>query len=293
MIALAGALREHTNLQDFIWVDTCSRPEAAQITALDPLLRVLPACPHLRKVTIITTCASADAMKNLLQLHSATHLHLVLETNHWLAVADEIRQGKCNIKNLKLAMRRGTISGATETVKAVASAIREDTGSNLECLMLKMEDGFTDEAGVALAEALTVNKTLRKLQLDDDLFYSATARTKASLGAQTYEAFSATLRVNTSLSFEPPPFDRNVSDERDFEHLKLMQIELRLNQVGRGRLMASRQTTREEWVDALHELSTYDVDDPHAFRVSCLYSLLQLNPAMFMLKVDSTSESCE
>jgi hypothetical protein len=29
---------------------------------------------------------------------------------------------------------------------------------NLEYLYLRMEDGFTDEAGVTLAEALTVNK---------------------------------------------------------------------------------------------------------------------------------------
>jgi hypothetical protein len=60
-----------------------------------------------------------------------------------------------------------------------------------------------------------------------------------------------------------------------------MLIEQRLNEVGRGRLLASSQTTKEEWVDALHELNYDDVDDeqPEALRVSCMYSLLHLNPS--------------
>jgi hypothetical protein len=50
--------------------------------------------------------------------------------------------------------------------------------------------------------------------------------------------------------------------------------------VGRGRSLASILTTREEWVDALHELNSRDVDDPRAFRGCCLYSLLRLNPSV-------------
>jgi hypothetical protein len=56
-----------------------------------------------------------------------------------------------------------------------------------------------------------------------------------------------------------------------------------LNKVGRGRLLSSIQTPREEWIDALHELNTFDVNDCPAFGVSCLYSLLRLNPAICML----------
>jgi hypothetical protein len=96
MLALANALREHTTLDQFGWVDSYSRAqlEAAQMTALDPVPRALLPCPNLRKVIITTKCASADVTKNLLQLHLATELHLVLGTDHWLAVADEIRQGR-------------------------------------------------------------------------------------------------------------------------------------------------------------------------------------------------------
>jgi hypothetical protein len=102
----------------------------------------------------------------------------------------------------------------------------------------------------------------------------------ATLGVQAYEAFSAMLRVNTSLVMKLPPFKTAGADERLRESRKQMVIEKRLNQVGRGRLL-SRQTTREEWVDALYELHSFNVNgnDYPIFRVSCVYSLLRLNPS--------------
>jgi hypothetical protein len=50
----------------------------------------------------MTKFASADAMKNLLQFQSATDLFLLLETDLRLAVADEIRLGRCLIKTSTL-----------------------------------------------------------------------------------------------------------------------------------------------------------------------------------------------
>jgi hypothetical protein len=135
VIALANALREHTALQNFVWFDYGSQP-GPQNLSLDPVLWALPACPHLRNVSIMTNCASADAMKNLLQLQSAIDLHLVLEKEYRVAVSDEIRRGRCNVQRLTLDMTQGPISEATEAVKAVASAIRLDT--NLEHLTLRV-----------------------------------------------------------------------------------------------------------------------------------------------------------
>jgi hypothetical protein len=94
-------------------------------------------------------------MKKLLQSQSATYLRLVLETDHWLAVADEIRQGHCNLQTLILVMCRVAECEATESVKVVVSA--NQVYCNLEQLTLRMENGFKDETGLALAEALTVN----------------------------------------------------------------------------------------------------------------------------------------
>jgi hypothetical protein len=70
MIALANALREHTALKAFGWIDSCSRVqlEAFQSSALDPVLWLLPTNPHLQTVSIRTKCASVDALKNLLQM---------------------------------------------------------------------------------------------------------------------------------------------------------------------------------------------------------------------------------
>jgi hypothetical protein len=145
--------------------------------------------------------------------------------------------------------------------------------------VLHFENGFTDEAGVALAEALTVNKSLLMLNLSGPVDGSHNARNKATLGAQSYEAFAAMLRVNTSLVLELPPLDDDVDDERLLKSYYQMRIEQQLNSVGRGKLLSSSQTTKEEWVDALRELSSNEVDDEsNAFRLSCIFSLFQLNP---------------
>jgi hypothetical protein len=127
----------------------------------------------------------------------------------------------------------------TKSVKAVASAIWEDR--HLESLMLKMDDGFTDGAGVALVETLTVNKTLHMLILDDNLFASDCVHTKASLGAQAFRTFISMLRVNASLMLDLPKvsFDDDAGDRKDIEHFKQMLLEQRLNEVGRGKLLAS------------------------------------------------------
>jgi hypothetical protein len=280
LTALASALREHTALQEFNWFEFGSRREAApRNLSLDPVLRALPACPHLRKVAIMTKYASDDALRNMLLLPSAIDLHLVLKTTeNWLAVADEIRQGRCLVTNLHLGMLQSSSSKATEAVQAVANAIRRDC--NLEHLHLQMEDGFTDEAGVALAEALTVNKTLRKINLSTTvpLSHPVWNKAAATLGAHAHVAFSTMMRVNTSLVLKLPPFETASTDRRLLESHKQMRIEQRLNKAGRGKLLASSQTTREQWVDALSELNSYNVDDSAAFQVGCLFSLLRLNP---------------
>jgi hypothetical protein len=62
-------------------------------------------------------------------------LRVVLETDQWLARANEIRRGRCNVQ--RLTFLQVARSKAAEDVKAVASAIRWDC--NLEDLPLEME----------------------------------------------------------------------------------------------------------------------------------------------------------
>jgi hypothetical protein len=201
-----------------------------------------------------------------------------VNTEHWLAVADEVRLGRCHVQTLILGMLQGASSEASEAVKALASAIQLDR--NLEHLTLIMENGYTDEAGVALAEALTVNKTLRKINLSATLRLGHQVQNKATLGVQAHGAFFAMLRVNTSLVLELPPFDDAVGDERLVDSRNRMRIEQGLNHVGRGRLLSSIQTTRKEWFNALSELNSSNVDETPEFNISCLYSLFRLNPAI-------------
>jgi hypothetical protein len=205
--ALASALREHAASQEFHCYDFCSAQEAQQDnTALDPVIRALPACPHLQTVSIMTKCASTDAVRNILHSRTVTALLFNLKLDYWLAVANEIQHGRNNIESVVLSMAEGTSSEATVAVKAIASAIRRDR--NLLGLRLQIQNGFTDEAAVALAEALTVNKTLQDIELVDLIVRPGNqVRSKDNLGARAYEAFSAMLRVNTSLNVHLPPLD--------------------------------------------------------------------------------------
>jgi hypothetical protein len=185
-----------------------------------------------------------------------------------------IRQGQCNIKSLRLSLHRSSSSGAAEAVKAIASAIRLD--HNLERLGLKILNcDFTNEAVVLLAAALTVNKTLRTINLY--LHTRPRAQDADASCVPVYGAFSAMLRVNTSLVLSLPPFYDAGGDQRLVDSRNQMRIEQRLNHVGRG------QTTREEWVDALDELKSSHADETPEFNVSCLCSLLRLNPATCMM----------
>jgi hypothetical protein len=287
LTALANALREHAALKIFSWSEFGARqrevgpfgsqqPEAGpQDVTPDPVLQALSDCPHLRSVTVATKCASPNTVRSLLQLPMVKVLLLILETEHWFTVADEVRQGRCHVKNLALGMVQSSSSEATEAVKALASAIRLDR--NLEHLTLRMENGFTDEAGVALAEALTVNKTLRIVKVGDTLRPDYHVRNKDKLGAPAYEALSAMLRVNTGVRVGLPKSSTAGGDQRLRESRRQMIIEQRLNLVGRGKLLASSQMKREQWVDALHELNVANASPAH--KVSCQYSLLRLNPA--------------
>jgi hypothetical protein len=102
-----------------------------------------------------------------------------------------------------------------------------------------------------------------------------------ALGAPAYEALGAMLRGNTSLNLKLPPFRYLGGDHRLLESRIQLSIEHRLNEVGRGRLFASSShETKEEWVDALYDLSSSDVNDTPAVRVSCLYGVLRRNPSV-------------
>jgi hypothetical protein len=161
-----------------------------------------------------------------------------LDAERWLAVADGIRRDRCTVQSLSLVIIQGAGRfEAVEAVQAVLRAIRVD--SNLEHRAFEMGYGLTNEAGVALAEALAVNKTLRMSSVNVVCSF-----VYDELGAPAYEAFSAMLRVNTSLALKLPPFKTDDADAKLLESRNQMVIEQRLNKLGRGKVLAPRLTTR-------------------------------------------------
>jgi hypothetical protein len=78
IVTLAHVLQQHTVWQEFNGYDFCSAQETQQDTALDPVLRALSACPHLQQVAIMTECAGADALRNLIHSPTIAQFHLIL-----------------------------------------------------------------------------------------------------------------------------------------------------------------------------------------------------------------------
>jgi hypothetical protein len=62
-----------------------------------------------------------------------------------------------------------------------------------------------------------------------------------------------------------------------------MLIEMRLHTVGRGRLLQHTQTTREAWVDAIHELYANTDQETRDVQLDGLYALVRLNPGICQL----------
>jgi hypothetical protein len=113
-----------------------------------------------------------------------------MESEQWLAVADEIRRGRCNVQRLFLTILEATKSEAIEAVKAVHVASTIQMDHNLESLSLQLEDGFSDEAGVALAEALKVNTIMRKMMLNaNPVMARRNEDSKVTLGTRSYKGF--------------------------------------------------------------------------------------------------------
>jgi hypothetical protein len=91
---------------------------------------------------------------------------ILLETEQWMGMTNEIQRGCCNVQRLILTLHGGATSDLSEGSKTLASALQLDP--NLQDLtLLQMDIGFTDEAGLALTKALTVKITLRMITLSE------------------------------------------------------------------------------------------------------------------------------
>jgi hypothetical protein len=265
---------------------------------LDPLLQALAVCPRLQRVRVWTDAVNyvtPQAVRELLVRSpdgaagspspgGAVLECLDLKTTEWEAVAEQIGQDSCRpIKTLQLSTLRCPGSGALSLARAVGQ------NRHLQSLTLRVGTGFTDAVGVALAQALQVNTTLRELVLMDQWDYGF--RTTDHMNVSAYQAMRKMLRVNTNVVLKLPDLDSgwgsSILVDTVRPYYDQVRIEMRLNAAGRGGLMlVGSQASRAAWINTLYELIAQDdeVDnDIYGLKVDCLYTLLKLNPSLCQL----------
>jgi hypothetical protein len=166
IVALADALKkEHSSLVKFGWTDDCSRiggHQDAPYAVLEPVLQALSmsAFPKLRRVHLMTLNASANAIGNLLH-----QLRLGPEKDQWLvlqlslaeeclAVAEVIREDHCNVE--RLTLKCGRVINGQDMGLLFANALMSNT--RLRYLNLRMGNGVMSiAANEAFASMLRIN----------------------------------------------------------------------------------------------------------------------------------------
>jgi hypothetical protein len=275
-VSLAQSLRQHGTLDSFGLTATMR----TTATPRSPQLIAAAAC--LRQVIIVNHSLTSDDVRCLSRSLSLNELCLVGSVEGWLVIADEIRNGYFRPKTLVLV--RTTAYSALETAEAIQVMLGAiQCNGSLRKLNLHSTTGFSDEMGVALAKALTVNTTMVWIDLQNTFTTSNPAflpsQPPKTLGAEAYKAFIAMLKINMNIRLKLPNLKSDADFEARMQH-SLMRIELQLNSADRGSLVTSNQTTREEWVHTFQRLNDSCKNDGASFHLSCVYSMLQRNPGL-------------
>ena len=273
-VSLARSLRQHRTLKDFCLF------AYMQTTTRSPQLIAAAAC--LRQVRIVNQNLTRDDVRCLSRSLSINKLILEGGVDSWLVIADEIRNGFFRPETLVLV--RTTASSAFETAEAIQVILGAiECNSSLRKLSLYSTTGFSDEMGVALAKALTVNTTMVWIDLQNTYTTSNSAyhpsQPPNTLGAEAYKEFIAMLKINMNVRLKLPNLKSDADSETRVQQ-SLMRIESNLNEAYCGSLVTSNQTTREEWVNALQRLNDSCKNDGASFHLSCVYSMLQRNPSL-------------
>ena len=139
-----------------------------------------------------------------------------------------------------------------EACHALANALRHNTSLHT----LNLPRSTLSGPGLqVLSQALTVNHTLKKLELG----------VQQGLGAAGTEALTKMLEKNYDL-------ERLVLSSAEQSVKDKVEYYLRLNEVGRGTLLRDGKSTREQWVSMLISVS----DD-----LDCLFYFCSSNPGLF------------
>ena len=171
-----------------------------------------------------------------------------IENPHVMAMANALAQNN-SVEILVLPCPANDLS--VEACAAISEALKKN--NKLTTLNLPRSN-LSDEGITHLAQGLTVNKTLKKVEVG----------VSKTVGDTGINALMDMLDKNYKL-------ERMVVSSADQSIKEKTEYYMRLNEVGRGNLLASGKATREQWVEMLITVQN-DLD--------CLFYFISSNPTL-------------
>ena len=294
--ALAEAIAAHPNLRDvriggFHILEPNQNQQQQQQPLLnndiqlDRVVQALATAPKLEVVSLQLSSAQqavpfgTDAIAQLLASDTITDLYLsrlglgeghlaviaqglavnttlrvldlfgnTIENPHVMAMANALAQNN-SVEILVLPCPANDLS--VEACAAISEALKKN--NKLTTLNLPRSN-LSDEGITHLAQGLTVNKTLKKVEVG----------VSKTVGDTGINALMDMLDKNYKL-------ERMVVSSADQSIKEKTEYYMRLNEVGRGNLLASGKATREQWVEMLITVQN-DLD--------CLFYFISSNPTL-------------
>lgn len=171
-----------------------------------------------------------------------------IENQHIIRMAACLARNTC-LETLVLPCPATDLS--VEACKAISQALQ--TNTSLVTFNLPRSN-LSDAGIVQLAQGLTVNKTLKKIEVG----------VSKDVGDAGINALTEMLEKNYEL-------ERVVVSSPDASIKQKAEYYMRLNEVGRGKILRDGNATREQWVEVLIACHA-DLD--------CLFYFLKTNPAI-------------
>lgn len=287
---LARSIESHLQLRDVriggFHVSSPNPNEDATAITLDNVVQALSSAPHLEVVSLQLSSAQQTvpfgeaSVKKLLESKTITDLYLSrlgLGQGHLDVIAEGLANNETlrvldlfgnNIQNHHVINMANALAVnnsveilvlpcpandlSVESCEAISQALKKN--SRLTTLNLPRSN-LGDEGIAHLAEGLTVNKTLKKVEMG----------VSKTLGDTGMHALMEMLEHNYGL-------ERLVVSSADQSIKEKTEYYMRLNEVGRGDLLTSgKSASREQWVEMLISVKE-DLD--------CLFYFLNANPTL-------------
>ena len=273
----SNTLRRHLSLKVF-GLDNCRlRHERAGPTLDEAIVAALVEIPSLEKVVIRAMEASmwgtlsCSSVASLCSSTTLKNLELFVFSNCGSSFLKEMARTLIEHKDTT-QLQDVSISGCLGGVKGadlISQMIRINKKLKSLELHLRERSEEDDEAGIVkLSVALAKNKTLEKFQLH--------GATDKGGSIETRKAYLQMLQTNYTLLHGIQVFHPGFLRPDN-------ELYLKLNQVGRGRLLENFNADKKEWVDTLVEVS----DD-----IDCLFYLVRTNPLLCVASSGPENRRC-